>query len=404
MEKYCAGRSPGLKAGIFLCLAALISFQVFSQDSLSRKFRWKGYLSDLQMVQVSDIEKPWVTDNEFHNRLDLSWKPAGFLGVEAGMRNRFLFGQSLQTNPAYRELLFSDNGLIGMTWNIASGSSYALVSQFDRAFITISHGKAELTAGRQRINWGQAIVWNPNDIFNTYSWYDFDYPERPGSDALRLQYYPSGTSAVELAAGWNAEGRLTMAGLGRFNTAGYDIQFLAGLADDRDYVAGAGWSGNLAGAAFRGEVTYYHPKKNCFDTAGTFLATIGADYTFPNSLYLALQVFYNQLPGQTLPADMVNVVRLPTSPKMLSFTPWNLFLSGSYPVTPLFSVTLSGIWFPDMNGYFLGPTLQYSPGENFDLDLFIQYFNGRTTLILPPVHTWYYFSSFTGALRLKWNF
>ena len=33
------------------------------------------------------------------------------------------------------------------------------------------------------------LVWNPNDLFNAFSFVDFDYEERPGSDALRIQKY-----------------------------------------------------------------------------------------------------------------------------------------------------------------------------------------------------------------------
>ncbi len=370
----------------------------------SSSWNLKGYLGDLQMVQFPKIESPWVTGNEFHNRLDFTWNPGTRIGIGAGMRNRFLFGQTLTQNPEYKSALFQDPGLVNMTWDIASGTSYAIVSQFDRAWISWAGKGFQLTAGRQRINWGQAVVWNPNDIFNAYSYYDIDYPERPGSDAVRGQIFPSSTSAIEMVSKWNSEGRITIAGLGRFNAGGYDIQFLAGLVDDRDYVAGAGWSGNLAGAAFRGEVNYYHPKKNSGDTTGVLLATLGADYAFSNSLMITFQAMYNHLPEDYLPENLANIYQAPASPKTLSFAEWNLFLSATYPVTPLFDVTLAGIYFPDLQGYFLGPNLNYSLKTNVDLSLFIQYFDGRFKIpgFQPPLY--YDFQSFMGAVRLKWNF
>ena len=61
---------------------------------------------------------------------------------------------------------------------------------------------------RQRINWGQTLVWNPNDIFNAYSYFDFDYIERPGSDAIRLQYYPDYSSAIEMAVKADYENKI----------------------------------------------------------------------------------------------------------------------------------------------------------------------------------------------------
>lgn len=322
----------------------------------------------------------------------------------AGIRNRFLFGQSLTTNPAYKGILFSDNGLVNMTWDVWSSTSAALVTQFDRAWLSLNIGKVQFTAGRQRINWGQTIVWNPNDIFNTYSYFDIDYPERPGSDAVRVQFYPSATSTIELASKWNSQGKITVAGMGRFNTKGYDIQFLAGLVDNQDYVVGAGWSGNIADAAFRGEVNYYQPKKNFADTSGVLLATIGTDYTFKNSLALTFQVFYNQLPSGYHPDNFLNIYQAPVSPKMLSITEWNIFLMGSYPITPLFDVSLAAMYYPKLAGYFIGPTLNYNVKQNLDLSLFIQYFNGRFTNTGPSNDQDTYFQAFLGTFRLKWSF
>jgi len=356
------------------------------------------------MVQFSKIEDPWIFDNEIHNRLDFTWNPGKVFGMGIGMRNRFIFGQSISANPSYKGMLFADNGLVNMTWDIYSSTSFALVTQFDRAWFALTLGKVQLTAGRQRINWGQTIVWNPNEIFNTYSYFDIDYPERPGSDAFRVQYYPSSTSTVEIASKWNNLGKITLAGMGRFNAGGYDIQFLAGLVDDQDYVVGTGWSGNIAGAAFRGEINYYQPKQKFTDTIGVLLATVGADYTFSNSLALTFQVFYNQLPSGYQPENLISIYQAPASPKMLSFTQWNIFLMGSYPITPLFDASLAVMYFPELNGYFIGPTLNYNIKQNIDLCLFIQYFNGWFKNTGPRQDQDLYFQSFLSALRLKWSF
>jgi len=395
-----------MKLTVSLTLVILLGIHVslYSQDERSGSWQLKGYLDDLQMVQFNKIDDPWILDNQINNRLDFTWNPGSVFGLGAGIRNRFVFGQSLTGNPAYKGSLFSDNGLAGMTWDIYSAQSFALITQFDRAWVSLTTGKMQVTAGRQRINWGQAIVWNPNDIFNTYSFFDIDYPERPGSDAVRVQYYPSATSTMEIASKWNNAGKITLAGMGRFNAGSYDIQFLAGLVDDQDYVAGAGWSGNIATAAFRGEINYYLPKRNFADTTGVVLATIGADYTFPNSLALTFQVFYNQLPSGYRPENLLSIYQAPASPKMLSFTEWNIFMMGSYPVTPLFDISLAAMYYPGLDGYFIGPTLNYNVRQNIDLSLFIQYFSGRFKNAGPQPDGDLYFQSFMEAVRLKWNF
>lgn len=111
-------------------------------------------------------------------------------------------------------------------------------------------------------------MWNPNDIFNAYSFFDFDYVERPGSDALRLQYYNSEVSSTELAVKMNRDKQVTAAGLYKFNAFEYDFQVLGGTLNQTDYVVGCGWSGAIESVSFRGELSYFQPKNKFSDTTG----------------------------------------------------------------------------------------------------------------------------------------
>ena len=95
-------------------------------------------------------------------------------------------------------MIGSDQGFVDLSWNILNEQSFFLNTTIDRLWVDLNYGKFQARIGRQRINWGQTLVWNPNDIFNAYSFFDFDYIERPGSDAVRLQYYPGSSSALKL--------------------------------------------------------------------------------------------------------------------------------------------------------------------------------------------------------------
>jgi hypothetical protein len=379
----------------------IFPFVLFAQQ---KSWDLKGYLSDLQMVHMQKVDTSWFFDNELNNRLDFSWYPGNVFSLGIGIRNRFLFRQTLTGYTEYRGSVINDNGLINMTWSLLEGKSCLLVTQFDRAWVSLSEGILQFTIGRQRINWGQTIVWNPNDIFNTYSYFDFDYPERPGSDAMRLQVFPSETSAVELAAKWNSEGEMTLAGLYRFNVRCYDVQVLGGMVDSHDFMIGAGWAGNIWKAAFRGEVSYFYPTRSFSDTSGMILATTGVDCTFGNSLSLLFQVLYNQLPSGYHPENFLSVYQAPTSVKALSFTEWNLFMQGSWQISPLFSATLAGMYFPQLCGFYLGPNCNYSINQDIDLSLFIQYFQGEYSQTGQVTDQYLPFKSALAALRLKWCF
>lgn len=336
-----------------------------------------GYFTVMPSVMFEDIQEIWICDNLLHNRLNFYWYPAPSLTATLQVRNRFIYGDQLRISPGYAETIAADNGVLDLSHNIFEEQSFLLNTMLDRAWLAFEKGKLNIRVGRQRINWGQTFAWNPNDIFNTYSFFDFDYVEKPGSDAIRAQYYTGMASSVEAAIKWDKNNNITAAGLVRLNHWGYDFQLLGGILNSRDYVAGLGWSGNIKGAAFRGEMTYLHPKDNFNDTTGMFLASVGADYSFANSLMLQFEMLYSKMPDGTGGSSFYEYFGETLSVKNLAFSEWNLFGQASYPVTPLLNTSFSGMYFPEMKGFYIGPTIEYSLTENIGLSFILQYFEGE---------------------------
>ena len=116
----------------------------------------------------------------------------------AEARTRLFYGETVKTFPQYADIIDHDEGyLVDLSGVVSEGNSYFIHSGIDRLNVDWSSGKWQMRLGRQRINWGQTFVWNPNDIFNAYSFFDFDYEERPGSDAALVRYYAGATSSIE---------------------------------------------------------------------------------------------------------------------------------------------------------------------------------------------------------------
>ncbi len=317
------------------------------------------------------------------------------------LRNRFFYGDYIHNIDGYDRMLDMDNGWVDLNKNVINEDKFLLNMAIDRMWLQYSLGNFEVTAGRQRINWSQTYAFNPNDIFNTYSFFEVDYPERPGTDALRLSYYPNFASTAEAAVSIDSANRVTAAGLYRFNKWGYDFQVLGGILSQRDYVAGFGWSGNIKGAGFRGEASYFHPKINFKDTAGTFLTSLSFDYMFNNSLYVQLEGLYNQLEkGGNL--NFLQVLSQPLTPKMLSFTKYTILANGSYPITPLWNSGLSFIYYPKINAVFFGPSIDYSASNNLTLSVIWQTFFGEfpNPLTMEEEKKAFHF----GYFRVKYNF
>ncbi len=384
---------------IFLFLIFFPSATIFAQNDNS-KFSLNGYITSMQSVMFQDIDKNWIADNLLHNRLNASWYPSDNINASFQLRNRLIFGETLKYTPGYVDNTAKTGGWINLSANLASGDSYVLNTTVDRLWFQATTGKLVTTIGRQRINWGQNLVWNPNDIFNVYSYFDVDYPERPGSDAIRLQLYPNFTSTAEITAKVDSGDNVTAAALYRFNKWNYDIQLLGGILNSEDYAAGMGFSGNLKGAALRGEITWFRSIEDFNDTSGYIMTSLGMDYVLQNSLMIQFEFLFSDLP-----ADMQGFQEFysgPLSVKNLAFTKYSVFGAVSYPVNPILQGTLAAMYFPKLEGFFAGPSLSYNLNDNIDLSLFLQYFSGK--IEQAPSNDKVRQNLTFGFLRLKWNF
>jgi hypothetical protein len=360
-----------LKRGFLLL--AFTPLLLYSQDSDQQSsLVFNGYVKDMQTCIFQNIQGNWTYENLIHNRLNFKWLISPSFTAALELRNRLVVGNIFSAYPGYDQTFEVDHGIVNLTKNLIDEKYGLLNTDIDRLWLQYTTGNFQITAGRQRINWGQTFVWNPNDIFNSYSYFDFDYEEKPGSDAVRLQYFPSPTSDLEFAVKENDQKKATFAGLYRFNKWNYDIQFLGGMMNQSDLVIGSGWSGQIGGGGFRGEATYFHRAKNPKDTTGTFVASIEYDYTFKNSLALQFETLYN---GAHTSTNLFSLSQLNSS----NMSAENLFLPGSsffcslsYPFTPLINASLAGIENMNYQWFFLIPSITISLKENLELSFTAQ--------------------------------
>jgi len=370
-----------LKHILFLILTFYSCLNTGAQENKGagqRNWTLNGYLKYLTSVSFQKIDENWMTDNLIHNRLNFKWNINNNITFSTQARNRIYFGETVTNFPGYSDYIDTETGFVDMSWTMFSANSIFMVTQIDRLYLDYNIEKFQVTVGRQRVNWGQTFVWNPNDLFNTYSFFDFDYEEKPGSDAVRFQFYPTYSSKIDLVAKLDHNKKITAAGLYRFNRWQTDFQFLGGYYTESDFVVGAGWSASLFKGGFRGEVTCFHPRENFSDTTTTFVASMGYDYTFKNSLMLLVEGLYNGYGMTSGGFNLREFYFMNLSPKNLSLTRWSFLTQLSYPVTPLLKGTFAAMYSPNDNSFFIGPSAEYSLTENLYFDFFVQYFTSDT--------------------------
>lgn len=398
-------------------LGILVSFsiQLWGQQpgaATRPDFLLNGYTKYLQNTSFAALPDYPIGITFFHNRLNARY----FLGdqwtLAAEMRNRLFWGEQLKLDSTFGDQIDLQPGLLDLSVRWVNNSSVLLHSIFDRAYIDYVSGKWEVRAGRQRINWGIATTWNPNDLFNALNFLDFDYEERPGNDAIRVQYYPGVLSRVELAYAPGRTWEETIAaGLYRFNVKSYDIQTIIGYYL-HELAIGGGWDGVIGTAGFKGEAMYFHPldssNPTVNDSIDSWQVSGGADYAFNNGLYLSVGFLYNSN-GDRL--EMNNTLGnsvfsgASPSPKNLFPATWAFVLTSSKPLSPLTTFSLSLLYAPasiltgpdEGQVALLLPTLTYSIKENWDLDLIGQSFFAEL-----PIGFRHLVSS--GFFRIKWSF
>jgi hypothetical protein len=373
-----------------IIIFSLVTIQYSSAQKKEPKLFLRGYVKDLVTVNFNDQLNKTFIDNLVHNRLNLNWLPHDNLTIKFEIRNRIFTGDLVQLIPNYSSFIDVDNDYFDLSRTLYESNSLVIHSIIDRAYMQWNKGDWEIRAGRQRINWGKNLVWNPNDIFNTYSFFDFDYEERQGSDAIRIQKYTGVASSIEFAVNladkWE---EITAAGLWKINTSDYDFQVLAGMMKN-EWVLGGGWEGSIKNAGFKGEMTYFLPLESAKDNQ--FLASISVDYSFENSLYLHGSVLYNS-EGSPNPiqSNFNNFTTEKLSIKNISPFKYSTFLQASYNLHPLITGGIASIYYPGKGDFFINPSISVSVKQNLDLGLFGQLFYSDN-------------NSQAVFTRLKWSF
>lgn len=381
---------PPLKPELLLmvfCLS-LAGLNSAGQSTDNSTFGVSGYVKGMGWTTFTDNFHRSNSTGLLHNRLNAKWQKGKSWEARLELRNRIFYGDDIRFNPDYGKQLSNDN-FVDLDHYDAS-SSLLYHTNVERGWIQFKSQKWIGRAGRQRINWGMATIWNPNDIFNYYNFLDFDYEERSGADALKATFFPDGNSSIEAAVA-KTKDDLIYAGRYQTNLSGYDLQLLAGSYKGA-FTAGMGWAGNIGQAGFKGEMQYFGPNE---DTRSDLFTVVQVDHLFGKGWYFSSTALFNQR-GKNESIRNGESALLSLSPRMIMPARWNFVISGAKELSPIFNAGWNVLYSPGLNMLILFPNLRYNLRPNIDLDLFWQSFYFQEERFDAKAHT--------AFLRMKWNF
>ena len=350
----------------------ITSFNTFAQTPQNwwqKHIELGGYVKYLNTMNFHDGQD-LLTDNLWHNRINFHFYIDKHISFNAGLRNRVFYGDLIK-NPFYRQSLAKNEGIVSLTKNIIDEPNILMLSNLDRLNVDYTYQNLELTLGRQRINWGKNLVWNPNDIFNTANFLDMDYEEKPGTDALRLRYNIGEMSQLDVAYTTNKAFETDQSILAlAFHSVykSYDYQLIAAKYF-KAYMLGLGWEGNLKNFGFKGESSYFID-----DSKNVFVSSISLDYAFKNGTNWMISGLYNGGFDTNNPLGVLSLLNTRLDAKNLFPSRWAFYNQFSGNFAAAWHWSFGTVYGTQNRLTVLIPQIQYSITNNWDMDIFAQSF------------------------------
>ena len=330
-------------------------------DAPALQYHFGGYYRTLLTSSHSYFSGDAYGDslNRVRLSLDAKWKHSVVTHVDYD--NELHFGNLIteqdfdfvreRQNACYFDLLH--------TW-VDEKHAYWDTSLY-RGYLTLRHGPAELTAGRQRIAWGTAHFWSPADVFNPISPLQVEEDEREGVDAAQLSMrLPKGLRWSTVYAPKDGIDRSTEAAQIATTIHNFDVAVLGGRFR-KDWLAGADFAGQWRGAGLRGELTYTSRASSSQSNPLRF--TFGSDYAINNKWYVLAEYFYNQgqPPGYTPGQPLDPSVMLKYTNEIYTVQRHFISAGARYSVTPLVNLQTYAVVDP------VGPSVLFIPTAGYDL-------------------------------------
>ena len=237
-----------------------------------------------------------------------------------------------------------------------------------RSYVTYKKESWEVSLGRRQVSWGLGKFWAPTDLFNPFDPLSLEKDERRVKDNLHITYFSPGQDSLE---GVYVPAR-------SYENSGFGLRLIHPFAEKeigiilgelkKNEIAGLHFLTNIGKSALRLEHTFNHYSADFFKT------TVNIDYTFPNSLYLMGEYFYN---GQGRRDKSVYQITRWNSGEIDFLGQDYLGALVGYDLTPLIRAETYVILNIRDESAFINPELKWSLSSNTSLLLGGQFFSGN---------------------------
>ena len=261
---------------------------------------------------------------------------------------------------------------LDLQWTITDEEHLLWQHRFDRLQLDWRPaGWLDVSVGRQAVSWATTLFLTPADPFSPFDPADPFRQFRAGVDAARLQIYPGALSEIDvvvrLTENEELGEELTLLGRGLTTWKGWEISMWPGsLYGDLSFALGG--AGAIGGTAVRFEGVV---RENELGDGAILRTTLGFDRRFApagRDLFVIFEYQRDEL-GASSPDDYVGI--LTSDPfargELQVLGRDEIALQASYQLNPLWSVAALGLWNLNDGSLLLSPSVAYSASDEIAL-------------------------------------
>ena len=355
-----------------------------------------GYVNNSSLVGGTrpDPFDETLWQNLTSQRLNFKWRINNF-DLQISSQTTFSFGNKDILN-LIKSTSTEDHNLLKLSYRLVDDEKKWLNFALDRVALRWSTEHFEISVGRQRINWGNTILWHPNDIFNSSPYINLIYPEKMGCDAVRASFFHNEVATSEIAVSADRRGSPTVAILHRNLFRKLDYQLLGGVYKGHFLFAGGGFTTELNSFNIRFEGSYFHDYRTVEEQRDIVQIAMGVDRVFKNNLIIQTELLYTNKPYDI--TDLIlSYQPNEDSVRELTISRWSFAGQLYYPVSNLFAINSVVAYFPDQEAIYLGAGMNIHITKNLDASLMAHAF--RYTLKQS-----YTMEGVAGTLQIKYFF
>lgn len=328
------------------------AFSLYSKDDIS--FTLQGSYKNLFFVsQHTTSGDAYVADL---NRLRTEWeaKLGRHVAAKVVWDHEVIGGDYVNGEGFAARQFQRSEPYLDMDYEIVRRKNFFYGQALYRAYLKLDGGPATLVLGRQKVDWGVMRLFSPVDLFNELPLFHIEREERVGATAANLNLTIRQNLKINAVYDVNPDGDRSRVGARITQTVGhFDVSLLGGRFL-RDGLIGFDFAGDVKKAGVRGELIY-----DITDVGDHFTQfAAGIDYGFENTLYVALEYFYNGQGGSFLSGGPTPF--LPVGVRIQSVHKSFAGLLVKYDLTPLWKVFLQNIVDVGGGSAFVVPETKYS--------------------------------------------